>query len=123
MDLREDMRRIELAQEVVIDAVHGEPFGGERRDLAVDFLARAARVHLRSRADREVFDVFREIAVVRAADERIGEPERTRDLGGGWQKRDDPRGHARLSQRTSGTPRRRFSRRAITNRASERRFR
>ena len=62
--LREDVRRVELAQKVRIDPVDGKAFRDERRHGAVNLLPRALRVELRCRADREILDFVGKVALV-----------------------------------------------------------
>src|SRR5262245_38379523 len=76
-----------------MDAVDREPFLQDRLDALVDLVAGALDVELRLGADGEARYRRREVALVRATDKLVLEPQGTDDLGGAGDERDYPRHH------------------------------
>ena len=64
MNLREDVRRCELAEQPAVHGVDRQSLGDQFRDRVVDLYPGEVGIELRRRADGQLLDLFREVAFV-----------------------------------------------------------
>ena len=89
--LGEDHIRCERLDQFLVEGIERAPVGQRLADGAVDVEAPdRGRVDPRSRDDGKSLHLGREVALIRAADERVREANRPHDLGRAGQKGADP---------------------------------
>ena len=89
--LSQNQIRPQLAQAINIDAINREALGHDLFHALIDLVGGSVNGNFRGAANRQRFDARRKVAFVGAADEMIGEAERSDDLGRARQQGNDAR--------------------------------